>query len=73
MSAPNEVTTSTEIGQLIKQRRKSVKVTQRTLAAASGTGLKFIVELEQGKPTCQIQKIMTVLNTLGLRVIIKER
>ena len=73
MSAPNEVTTSTEIGQLIKQRRKSVKVTQHTLAAASGTGLKFIVELEQGKPTCQIQKIMTVLNTLGLRVIIKER
>lgn len=69
----DEVKSSEEIGALIKQRRRSVKVTQRSLAAASGTGLKFIVELEQGKPTCQIQKVITVLNTLGLRVIVKER
>ncbi|HEU5281593.1 MAG TPA: type II toxin-antitoxin system Y4mF family antitoxin [Gammaproteobacteria bacterium] len=73
MSALDEVKSSKEIGLMIKKRRKSAKVTQRTLAAASGTGLKFIVELEQGKPTCQIQKVMTVLNTLGLRMIIEER
>lgn len=73
MSALDEVKSSKEIGLMIKKRRKSVKVTQRTLAAASGTGLKFIVELEQGKPTCQIQKVITVLNTLGLRIIIEER
>ncbi len=73
VSLQDEVTSSKEIGLMIKKRRKSVKVTQRALAAASGCGLKFIIELEQGKPTCQLQKVMTVLGMLGLRIIIKER
>jgi hypothetical protein len=32
----------------------------------SGTGMRFIVELEQGKATCQLGKVLTVLNTLGV-------
>jgi len=32
----------------------------------SGTGLRFIIEVEQGKPTCQVGKVLTVLNTLGV-------
>ena len=34
----------------------------------SGTGLRFVIELERGKPTCQIGKILQVLQTLGLSV-----
>jgi hypothetical protein len=30
--------------------------------------LRFIIELEQGKPTCQFEKVLTVLNTLGIRI-----
>ena len=41
-------------------------VTQKALAFTSGTGLRFIIELEQGKPTCQIGKVLTVINTLGI-------
>ena len=41
-------------------------VTQKDLALTSGTGLRFIIELEQGKPTCQLEKALTVLNTLGI-------
>jgi transcriptional regulator with XRE-family HTH domain len=40
--------------------------TQKDLAMTSGTGLRFIIELEQGKPTSQIGKVLTVLNTLGV-------
>jgi hypothetical protein len=36
------------------------------LALTSGTGLRFIIELEQGKTTCQIGKVLTVLHTLGI-------
>jgi len=43
-------------------------VTQKDLALTSGTGLRFIIELEQGKPTCQLEKTLTVLNTLGVRI-----
>lgn len=54
------------IGECIRATRKSLGVTQRSLALTSGTGLRFIIELEQGKPTCQIGKALHVLNTLGI-------
>ena len=43
-------------------------MTQKTLALTSGTGLRFIIELEHGKPTCELQKTLTVLQTLGIRL-----
>ena len=43
-------------------------VTQRSLALTSGTGLRFIIDLEKGKPTCQIGKVLTVLHTLGIKI-----
>jgi HTH-type transcriptional regulator/antitoxin HipB len=61
---------SKDIGKLVKNTRKELGVTQRSLALTSGTGLRFIIELEQGKPTCQLEKVLTVLRTLGLKLII---
>jgi len=58
--------TAKQIGALVKATRKSLGVTQRDLAMTSGTGLRFIIELEQGKPTCQLSKVLTVLHTLGI-------
>ncbi|WP_321473570.1 helix-turn-helix transcriptional regulator [uncultured Paludibaculum sp.] len=60
--------TPTEIGQLIRDTRKTLGVTQKDLALTSGTGLRFIVDLEKGKETCEIGKVLTVLNTLGIRI-----
>ena len=58
--------TAKRIGEQVKSTRKSLAVTQRDLAMTSGTGLRFIIELEKGKPTCQLSKVLTVLNTLGI-------
>jgi HTH-type transcriptional regulator/antitoxin HipB len=58
--------TTESIGGLVKQTRKNLKITQKDLALTSGTGLRFIIELEQGKSTCQLGKVLTVLNTLGI-------
>lgn len=60
--------TTEKIGALVKQTRKSMGVTQKDLALTSGTGLRFIIELEKGKPTCQIGKVLTVLHTLGIKL-----
>jgi y4mF family transcriptional regulator len=60
--------TAKHIGEVIKQTRKHLRVTQKDLALTSGTGLRFIVELEQGKPTSQLEKTLTVLNTLGIKL-----
>lgn len=56
------------IGALIRRCRKELGVTQRALAMTSGTGLRFIIEIERGKPTCQLGKALTVLQTLGIRI-----
>lgn len=60
--------TPEQIGKLVKKTRRDMKVTQKELALTSGTGLRFISELEKGKPTCQLGKALTVLNTLGIRL-----
>jgi HTH-type transcriptional regulator/antitoxin HipB len=57
-----------DIGKLVRDTRKSLGVTQRNLALTSGTGLRFVIDLEKGKETCEIGKALTVLQTLGIRV-----
>ena len=57
-----------QLGATIRAERKRLRVTQKDLAMASGTGLRFIVDLEKGKPTCQIGKIIQVLRALGVKI-----
>jgi HTH-type transcriptional regulator/antitoxin HipB len=57
-----------QLGATIRARRRQLKVTQKDLAMTCGTGLRFIIDLEKGKPTCQIGKILQVLHALGLRL-----
>jgi len=56
------------VGELVKSTRKGMGVTQKDLAMTSGTGLRFIIEMEKGKPTCQLGKALTVLQTLGIKI-----
>ena len=60
--------TPESIGRLIRSTRKALGVTQRDLAMTSGTGLRFIIDLEKGKPTCHLGKVLTVLHTLGIKI-----
>jgi len=60
--------TPEQIGKLIHKTRKRIGVTQKNLALTSGTGLRFIIDLEKGKPTCEIGKALTVLQTLGIKI-----
>jgi len=60
-----------DIGKLVHDTRKSLKLTQKTLAMTCGTGTRFIIELEQGKATCQIGKVLKVLQMLGIEINFK--
>lgn len=60
--------TTQQIGQLVRETRKGMGVTQKDIALTSGTGLRFIIDLEKGKPTCQLAKVLTVLHTLGIKL-----
>lgn len=63
-----KISTPEELAQAVRNRRKLLKATQKDLAMTAGTGLRFIIDLEKGKPTCQIAKVFAVLQVLGLRV-----
>ena len=62
--------TTAQIGELIRDIRKRLGVTQKDLALTSGTGMRFVIDLEKGKETCEIGKALTILHTLGIKVIL---
>ena len=64
--------TAKEIGEIIKKSRKQQGLTQPQLAMACGTGVRFIVDVESGKETCQIGKVLNVIQMLGLKTSIEE-
>jgi HTH-type transcriptional regulator / antitoxin HipB len=64
--------TPKQIGQIVRQARRAQGLRQDQLAGAAGVGLRFIVELEAGKPTTQLGKVLTVLSALGCELQIKS-
>ena len=52
----------------VKEKRKSVKLTQPELAEKAGVGLRFIRELEQGKQSLRLDKVNQVLQLFGYEV-----
>lgn len=55
-----------DIARLIRQTRKMQGLTQADVAGMSGLGRRFISELESGKESAQVAKVILVLNVLGI-------
>lgn len=60
-----------EIGRTVRETRKAAGLRQDALAGAAGVGLRFIVDLEAGKPTVQAAKMLGVLNALGIAIVLQ--
>jgi transcriptional regulator with XRE-family HTH domain len=58
--------TATAFGSMIRGRRKALKLRQDQLALATGVGRRFLIELEAGKPSCQLGRSLLVAEALGL-------
>ncbi len=57
-----------DLGTLVRTTRKAQGLRQPDLAGACGTSVRFVVELERGKTTAQVGKVLRVLQMLGLRL-----
>ena len=57
-----------KIGKNIKEIRKKYNLTQVELSDRAGVGLRFLRELEQGKPTVRLDKITQVLRFFGYHI-----
>ena len=55
-------------GKAVKMYRKKEKATQLQLAAVANTGVRFISDLENGKPSVQLDKALRVAKILGLKL-----
>jgi transcriptional regulator with XRE-family HTH domain len=53
-------------GDLIRNRRKTLRMRQDQLALATGVGRRFLIELEAGKSSCQLGRSLLVARALGL-------
>lgn len=61
------------LGKSIKERRKQLNYTQKFLAEVTGLSISFISDLEHGKETAEIGKILFLVNTLGMDLSIEKR
>ena len=61
------------IVQMVRRVRKRAGLRQDELAGAAGVGIRFIVDLEAGKPTLQVGKVLHVLDALGIVVALTTR
>lgn len=62
-----------DLGAIIRERRKSFGYTQEYLAAFCGMSPRLIGEIENGRPTVGFQRVVDVAMTLGIDLFAKER
>jgi HTH-type transcriptional regulator / antitoxin HipB len=54
-----------QLGDALRAARKQLGLTQPKLALAAGVGVRFIVDLEAGKPTLRLENVLRVIDVLG--------
>ena len=67
------IRSSVELGAVIRDQRKRLALKQLDLAGLGNTGNRFIVDLENGKPTVQLQKVLDLMDLLGLEVVVRTK
>ena len=62
------IRTAAELGQVVRRRRRAQGLTQSELGELAVVGPRFVGELERGKPSVQLHKVLAVLAVLGIAV-----
>ncbi len=69
----NKAAKAVDIGAAVRKKRKEDGLTMADAAALCGVGYRFMSDLENGKATVQVGKVLQVLTALGLDVTIEAR
>lgn len=72
-AADTPIRSSVELGAVIREQRKRLALKQLDVAGLANTGNRFIVDLENGKPTVQLQKVLDLMDLLGLEVVVRTK
>ncbi len=63
-----DIKTVKDFGAAVRETRRREGLTQQQLALSSGTGERFIVDLESGKETVQLGKALKIATALGIKI-----
>ncbi len=63
----------TTLGSYVRERRVAHQMSLRDLAQLAGVGVRFLLELEHGKPTLRIDRVDAVLKVFGKRLGVIDR
>ncbi|MDH5676092.1 MAG: type II toxin-antitoxin system Y4mF family antitoxin [Myxococcales bacterium] len=72
MATPNTDTPTGRLAAALRARRRELGLTQKQLGDLAGCGVAFLYELEAGKPTVRLDKLLDVLAVLGLELRLDE-
>lgn len=70
---PRVVRTSADLGAAVRLQRQHLGLKQDDVAGLGNTGTRFVGDLENGKPTIQLQKALDLLELLGLEVVVQAK
>ncbi len=70
---PLMIRSAVEMGAVVRAQRKASGLRQIDLAGIGNTGNRLIVDIEKGKPTVQLQKVLDVLDLLGLELVVRHK
>ncbi len=68
-----KIMSSSDLGAAIRVRRKELHYTQAFLSEFTGLSVSFISDLENGKPTVEFEKALTLVNILGMDLFAEVR
>lgn len=70
---PRVLRSSVDVGEAVRAQRQASGLRQVDLAGIGNTGNRLIVDIEKGKPTVQLQKVIDVLDLLGLELVVRHK
>ena len=67
------ISDSTQFGNLIRERRERLLLSQEDIAGVIGVNRRVVGELERGKPTVRLSIALEIAQVLGLDIFFEER
>ena len=71
-SETSYVSDAADIGSLVRTRRMILEISQAELAEAAGVGRRFVIDLEAGKPTVQIDSLFKVCRAADIELLARK-
>lgn len=72
MATNRPISTPQQLGAVLREARKARGLRLEDLALAAGVGVRFLSELERGKPTVRLAEMLRVAAALGVRLTLED-